>query len=351
MKSLFSLMALMLLCLSSCSLDEKENLLAPEGHSLNVVNVIDGRVWSRDANSTEGINTMSLQFSSEADLQELLNKFSKMTADERIAFTDGLGFISLEKRLQMADEELDSIGATASSEAEFRIKYSAFKEKYSQIFVFNNQKMDDLSPYIPASNETDDLAFLVGENRSIVIGNSICEVCFSNNLREIDNLIYNKEENSAQTRAANVNGFIIVDGSKKTIFGTKIISKVLTSTVTRKQMQYHFGAQKKMWYGWKRDNDRDLIFTDLGVNLSGHFDRRYFTQANGNFDFTGGYTDLRAGLTREFTGIVYVWTDRALERDERGNIIYIDPAVIEFRRPKLDERKAYTCQINYSVTY
>lgn len=351
MKTTLGLVAFMLLSLSSCNQDDGEVLVNSENQSLKVVNIVDGKILSGDMKAVGGdVNTMALQFPSEAELQNTLDKLSNMSVDERIAFTDNLGFVSLEKLLKIADEELDNIGGAATSETDFRTKYSTYKKKYGKMFVFNSTNSDDLSPYIPASTENDKLAYLVSGNYSIVIGSSIHEVGFSNNMREEDNLVYNKEE-SAQTRSVPVNGFIIKVGSKKTIFDAEIKSTVLSSTVTRKQMQYHFGAQKKMWYGWKRDSARDLIFTDLAMNLTGHYDRRHFTEAKGNFNFTGGYTDLRAGLVKEFTGTVYVWTDQTVEHDGNGNIIYIDSAPVLYRRPLCYENKAYACQISYTVSY
>lgn len=350
MKTTWGLIALMLLSLSSCNQDDNEGLVNPESQSLKVVNIIDGKIVQGSMNALGEANTMSLQFSSETELQGMLDRLSNMSVDERIAFTDNLGFISLEKLLKIADAELDSIGADATSETDFRTKYSTYKEKYSKMFVFNSKKTDDLSPYIPASTENDQLAYLVGANYSIVIGNSIHEVGFSNNMREEDELIYNKEE-SAQTRAVPINSFIVTVDSKKTIFNTQIKSNAISNIVTRKQMQYHFGAQKKMWYGWKRDDARSLVFTDLAMNLGGHYDRRHFTEAKGNFDFVGGYTDLRPGFNSVFSGTVYIWTDQTVEHDSNGNIIYIDSSPVLYPRPLCYENKAYPCQISYTVSY
>ena len=350
MKMIWGLIALMLLSLLSCSQDDSFVLSDSEDTSLKVVNIVDGKIISDNIGNSNEVNTMSLQFSSEAELQNVLNKLSNMSVNEIIAFTDKLGFISLEKLLKIADAELDSIGAIATSETDFRTKYSVYKKKYSDFFIFNSKKSDDLSPYIPASTENDQLAYLVGANCSIIIGNSIHKVGFSNNMRKVDELIYNQEEH-AQTRAIPVNSFIVTVGSKKTIFSTEIKSETRSNLITRKQMEYHFGAQKKMWYGWKRDDARDLVFTDLAVSLNGNYDRRQFTEAKGNFNFNGGYIDLQTGQTGNFSGIAYVWTDQTVEHDLDGNIIYIDPVPLLIRRPLCYESKAYPCQISHTVSY
>ena len=181
----------MLIMLHSCSQDELESTPINEPQAIKVVNIIDGNVSTASTRTNDAnYATMALQFSSETEVQELLDDLKEMSIDERLKFTDSLGFISLEKLLRVADEELDSLGASATSEADFRVKYAAYKEKYSNFFIFNNQQEDDLSPYIPTSEEGDIYAFLVGENHKIVIGNVIYDINFSDTMREEDALLY-----------------------------------------------------------------------------------------------------------------------------------------------------------------
>lgn len=167
-KFYLGLVSLMLIMLHSCSQDELESTPINEPQAIKVVNIIDGNISTANTRTDDAnYATMALQFSSEAEVQELLDDLKEMSIDERLKFTDSLGFISLEKLLRVADEELDSLGASATSEADFRVKHAAYKEKYSNFFIFNNQQEDDLSPYIPTSEEGDIYAFLVGENHKI----------------------------------------------------------------------------------------------------------------------------------------------------------------------------------------
>ena len=227
-KFYLGLASLMLIMLHSCSQDELESTPINEPQAIKVVNIIDGNVSTASTRTNDAnYATMALQFSSETEVQELLDDLKEMSIDERLKFTDSLGFISLEKLLRVADEELDSLGASATSEADFRVKYAAYKEKYSNFFIFNNQQEDDLSPYIPTSEEGDIYAFLVGENHKIVIGNVIYDINFSDTMREEDALLYCdnlKNDNEVSTRAENipVNSFKIISGSKKTTFSGSV---------------------------------------------------------------------------------------------------------------------------------
>lgn len=336
-KSYFCLVALTLL-MSSCYQEDNESVILPKEQSLKIVNVVEGKIVPSNTKSAVGdFDTMSLQFASETDLQEVLNKFVNMSADEKIAFTDALGFVSLEKLYQIADAELDSIGASAVSETDFRKKYAEYKEKYSGIFVFNNQQSDDLSPYIPASSEDDGFAYLLGVNHSVVIGNSIRKVGFSNMMREEDDLLYNEESSNVVTRAEAipVNGFKVISGSKKTTFSASVKYGELASPGSPKwyKLYFHFGAQKKMWYGWKRDTARDFILT------SRNFEQHLFRNAKGDYDV---YSLEYGSETTKFNELVYVWTDMTVNRDDKGNILMLGNKV------SCDINKAYKCQINIS---
>ena len=333
-KFYLGLVSLMLIMLHSCSQDELESTPINEPQAIKVVNIIDGNISTANTRTDDAnYATMALQFSSEAEVQELLDDLKEMSIDERLKFTDSLGFISLEKLLRVADEELDSLGASATSEADFRVKHAAYKEKYSNFFIFNNQQEDDLSPYIPTSEEGDIYAFLVGENHKIVIGNVIYDINFSDTMREEDALLYCnnlKNDNEVSTRAENipVNSFKIISGSKKTTFSGAVKYENLRAEGTPKlyKLYYHFGAQKKMWYGWKRDSARGFAITSKNNT------NRFIGNAGGNINVYANYYLGRP--TDVFSELAYVWTDMTL-KDANGTATY-------------DKNKAYKCQINMS---
>jgi hypothetical protein len=130
-----------------------------------------------------------------------------------------------------------------------------------------------------------------------------------------------------------------------------------------------------MWYGWKRDNDRDLYFRLS--SLSGMtFDRisaGLFEMENPDLTYwLGGVVkfgsiDLNVGrwtvqpapslYSCNVTGKIYVWTDMTVDKDANGNVIhymeplpYIDPntgepAYLETNYPSLSNNKAYVCKL------
>ena len=115
-KFYLGLVSLMLIMLHSCSQDELESTPINEPQAIKVVNIIDGNISTANTRTDDAnYATMALQFSSEAEVQELLDDLKEMSIDERLKFTDSLGFISLEKLLRVADEELDSLGKTHGS--------------------------------------------------------------------------------------------------------------------------------------------------------------------------------------------------------------------------------------------
>lgn len=341
MKNYLWAIGVMSMLISSCSQDEISET-PPESQAIKVVNLVDGKILSADSMVSNG-TTMALQFPSEAEFQRVMGEFSNMTPDEKIAFTDNVGFVSLEKLLLMADAELENIADNASSEAEFREKYSNYKDKYSKAFIFNSKQLDDLSVYIPAS--TNDLvAYLVGENHSVVIGNEVRTIDFSKEMRRGDALLY--ANNEPTTRAlAGTNSFIVNNGSKKTIFRAELRYERLgvEGTPMVHRVYYHFGAQKKKWYGWKRDSDRNFAFTEK-VNVSiGKYDRTYFYNCGGNYDISSGTS---TAPNPHFVGTTFIWTDEMVEKDNKGNIL--------FERPPLNavichENKAYECKIDLSI--
>lgn len=119
-KFYLGLVSLMLIMLHSCSQDELESTPINEPQAIKVVNIIDGNISTANTRTDDAnYATMALQFSSEAEVQELLDDLKEMSIDERLKFTDSLGFISLEKLLRVADEELGNAGGNINVYANY----------------------------------------------------------------------------------------------------------------------------------------------------------------------------------------------------------------------------------------
>lgn len=129
-----------------------------------------------------------------------------------------------------------------------------------------------------------------------------------------------------------VNGFIEKDGNHKTICSVYVTDDF--------KLFIHFGAQYKMWYGWKRTN-RQFFFrlenmegldklnpNALSSNLSPN--TYYFGTSKEFYSYTkinfhvAEVTQNPIVMTNKYevTGKVFVWTDRMSEKDANGNVIY-----------------------------
>ena len=90
-KFYLGLVSLMLIMLHSCSQDELESTPINEPQAIKVVNIIDGNISTANTRTDDAnYATMALQFSSEAEVQELLDDLKEMSIDERLKFTDSL---------------------------------------------------------------------------------------------------------------------------------------------------------------------------------------------------------------------------------------------------------------------
>src|SRR5699024_5544745 len=118
-------------------------------------------------NNVSSASNLALKFASEADYLAALRDIEERDLAGKLHFADSLGLTSLQKLLQLADDELESIGANALNESDFRNKYNVYKEKYSKYFVFNQVDKSDLSAYMPDGDER--ASFLVGIGYKVVV--------------------------------------------------------------------------------------------------------------------------------------------------------------------------------------
>lgn len=313
----------------------------------------DGCVKAITRSDNVPVENLALQFKSETEFQRFLSIMKKKSHDERIHTIASIGMTSLEELLVMADKELDAIGEQAKDEADFRLKYNRYKDRYKKVFVFNENKDDDLSIYIPASSN-DLNSYIAGPNKMVVIGDRVDTIPFKQEMRDGDKFLFASSlpeyNEKASTRAFptedGVNGFIKRDGSKKYIFGVSLVGY-------SSEVNMHFGAQKKMWYGWKRDNNRDFFakvaidnfeyafYDGAGVYYVGSPRDVYDAYGTGNHTFILGR--CLGNLDVVCRGSACLWTDYTAERD--GNGKYIIDKVNGRNMQRLLNDKAYSCKI------
>ena len=110
-------------------------------------------------NNVSSASNLALKFASEADYLAALRDIEERDLAGKLHFADSLGLTSMQKLLQLADDELESIGANALNESDFRNKYNVYKENI-QVFCLNQVDKSDLSAYMPDGDER--ASFLVG---------------------------------------------------------------------------------------------------------------------------------------------------------------------------------------------
>lgn len=288
---------------------------------IRLVNIDEGVISATEAN-TRSLNAdkLALQFNSETTYQSFLNQLKEMTHEERLSYVKSYGLISLQQLAEIADDELEIIGSEANSETEFRELYDLYTKKYEGFLINNQYDTSNLSLYVP---EGDDMAtYVINEEHKVVIGDKIKTVSLENDMSEADKAVF-----AIPTVVSSLPGiepfytFQNIYADSKKVSGSVNLESNYTIRV-------HVGTQKKMWYGWKRDNDRDVYFQfsapsthmyylyqmQIGdhkqdVSRPTPFDL-YFYPHKGSFDYTIGalHPNIRA-----IEGTFYVWTDHFVE--------------------------------------
>ena len=263
--------------LFSCSSDDIENISNNSSNEeiIKVAYIDDN---GNITNSGE-VKNQVLCFDSEANYNEFIKKLKNLSNEEKAHTFKKLGFTNLNELAKIADTELDSIGENSNNEAEFRTKYNSYLNKYAEVFVTNKYDSLDLSLYIPASSDEDIDPYIVSASKTIVINGNARKISFLNEMNSVDERMYgtqkdvqihpleiNENRNASTTRSVvgtGTNGVICskLDCGMKVIFSCEVL---IEGTV-----QFHFGAQKKMWYGWTRTN-REFYFAPSD-NISGFF--------------------------------------------------------------------------------
>lgn len=293
----------------------------------------------------------ALQFTSEADFQSTLAEIEKMSKQEKLSFINPNEFISLQELAIKADEELDEIGNAATSEADFRKRYAQYVEKYSGKLITNQYDSEDLSLYVP---DGDNLStYLINEHNKVVIGNKVKEVSLNNDMSDSEKAVF-----AIDTRAGATNkySFKETNNGKKTTGSVEIDS--------RAYINVHVGCQKKLWYGWRRDDHRDIYYqlnaSPMAYRYIGPYGQEIYTNYiqyvayhnDGDKHITIG--SLQPGTTY-LNGVLRVWTDITVE-NLKDSVLYNDVFALyekglgKFKLPKLNNNKAFGGDFNLVKT-
>ena len=373
----FALVAFICLLFASCTSEDLNNF----GNASDVLDVVFVDSNGSITKSGDKQNQV-LSFSTEAQYNDFIQKVRSLSKAERMQFFESIGFNNLVKISEEADKELDYIGDNSKSVEDFAAQYASYTKKYNDVLVPNKFDSSDLSLYIPSSVDDDINPFIVGKRKQIAIDGHLRNISFSDDMNSTDKDLFAKEHTvidadkvaklksrgSVSTPESEwpVNGFIEKRGSKKTVFS------FYTSGT---DVKFHFGTQKKMWYGWKRDHDRHIFFRTK--NLSG-FKLNYnklelqctgepvkipgggatypatywFPSPNEQFAYVSN-NDYKFGdvnplpipaLYGTITGKFYIWTDMMTGGDMHYDL---KPVFM----PILDEANCFPCRIELTYTH
>lgn len=181
-----------------------------------------------------------LSFKDHKVYDETLQKVSEMSDKERVAFFASLSFKPQMILMKEADAELRNICESTSVLAVAEKQYSEFKQKYSEVFMFNDSDASDLSPYsklVSPSNE-----FFVNEKGQFMIGDSLVEIAVFESFSERLKLTQNVATRDISTNDA-WNDAHSYQSDRKV--GLRLYME-------GSYIMANFTSQKKTWFGWVR---------------------------------------------------------------------------------------------------
>jgi hypothetical protein len=122
-------------------------------------------------NKVEVVNGI-LKFENQEAFDSIVVRLAVMGSVERNSFYESLKFKPISETLGEADKELEVLTELSTFE-EFSPQYELFKQKYKNIFLFNNTDIEDLSPYAGFINPFEKLVvntegyYFVGDTKII----------------------------------------------------------------------------------------------------------------------------------------------------------------------------------------
>lgn len=240
-----------------------------------------------------------------------------MSVKDRKSFSDQLSIINLYDLERIADEELNKIGEEATSEVDFKNKYEKYLSKYKGKLIRNPYDSEDLTLYVPDGNNVQ--SYLANTPKKIVIGNSVKTIKLDNDLSDTEKLLYSELPVPKSSIYPVDYAGKVIKGKKKTAYAVR------TSPV--RLIKVSVGCQKKMWYGWKRDSNRDIYYRLITYSPLTFFVHPYYPDAPAlTTNFVNIYCYPNQGQIDEITGLLtesgffhgrlMVWTDNTIIPDQ-----------------------------------
>lgn len=311
MKKFFEMLAGCLL-VASCSEEEMIPAAVCDSTSpIATVQVVNGEIEPMSRSIIDTTKN-ALAFSNENAYRDFIKSLESRTYEEKTAFVGKYGVKSLYKLAEEADEELEIIGEQANSEEEFRQAYELYVEKYKGLLLKNENDPTDLTLYVPDSDNMD--SYVANTDGVYVVGNEVRKANLRPKISDGISRISTLENQVEGDLKIQVNEY-----QYKPKDGKKVFFKIARNYDTVRVSMY---CHKHMWYGWKNDPKRIMIYEPhfTGAQIAWivpAFTRAWFSSK------TPYETDiLRVTGTGALTGKIYTWTDFTAEHDASGNLLY-----------------------------
>lgn len=313
MKKLFML-PLGCLLMASCNNDditmEEVDKNVPK---VSVVQIIDGNIVPLSRNANGDSTNTALAFADEAAFEEFKANLETKSTDEKLELLDEYGIDTVHHLADIADDELEQIANEAVSEEDFRKKYKSFVEKFNGKLIPNYLDDTDLDLYVPEGDKVE--SYIGNKDGLFVVDNEIKKANLAPVLpaEVIEFYPMPKPSPSLAEKPTNINSYVIEPKRHKRVYFT--ISRRYST------IHIHMEVRKKMWYGWKNDPHRILIFEPhfayTPAQWIGPHYTRFWTKGKKKIE-----TDiLRLTGTGKLTGTIYTWTDFSAEYDAKNNLI------------------------------
>ena len=311
----------LLLIVAACEKDDSITTQELSSETVPIVSVVyiqNGHICKTRANSN-GTPTLCFKDSNSRTLFK--EQLSEMTDEEKQTIINQYGIRTLYNIADDADDELEFIANTATSEEDFRNKYCEYKSKYEDILIGNDIDTTDLSLYVP--DEDNVMSYIGNTDKEYVIGDEIYKANLNDSLSSSQKYLSQMNNNGTDV---SVNAFIDTPKKGKRVY--------FNSYLRGNRLWVKMFCKKKMWYGWKNDPHRSYYFdTYFGMNFSylmlGKYGQEIVTSRLPRFVFNRnvkrGFSIILGKVTSGYTlsGEIHTWTDMTSERDAKGKEIII----------------------------
>ena len=250
MKKLFSTLTL-IVCLGlfiSCTNDEQEMDMFKPANTDSEIEVING-------------GTM-LKFKDISAYQNALLKVSAMSTQERINYLDSLSFKPQVMIMKEADGELENICNMTADRTSFDALYQKYKQKYSQMFMFNESDPSDLSPYSKLFCPVDE--YFVNAEGQFMIGDSLVNSKMYRDFEELEQQFIMVSTRDASTITSVNNAY---SRQSKRKVGLQLTTGG-SDAPGKTYIHATFTSQKKGAFGWVRySTNYHVEFFIYGANF------------------------------------------------------------------------------------